>query len=124
MAKVPRRTVYSWQEHDEAFSHDFKQAEIEATEILEGEAFRRAYDGVESERFTRFGIERRVEYSDTLLIFLLKARAPDKYRDRQSVEHSGPGGGPIQNEIEHRGLEVRSVDYRLTAAPLRPSEAD
>jgi hypothetical protein len=29
------------------------------------------------------------EYSDTLTIFLLKAHAPDKYRDNAKVEHSG-----------------------------------
>ena len=34
-------------------------------------------------------------YSDTLLIFRLKAEAPDKYRERISTEHSGPGGGPM-----------------------------
>jgi hypothetical protein len=31
------------------------------------------------------------EYSDTLLIFLLKGLRPEKYRER--FEHSGPGKG-------------------------------
>lgn len=39
--------------------------------------------------------ERAKVQSDTLLIFLLKAHRPEKYRDRASVEHSGKGGGPI-----------------------------
>lgn len=39
------------------------------------------------------------EYSDTLAIFLLKAHAPDKYRERTSAEISGPGGGPVQTLI-------------------------
>jgi hypothetical protein len=35
-----------------------------------------------------------LEYSDTLLIFLLKGIRPEKYRER--FEHSGPEGGPIE----------------------------
>jgi len=34
-------------------------------------------------------------YSDTLLIFLLKARRPGKYGDKVTAEHTGPGGGPV-----------------------------
>ena len=29
------------------------------------------------------------EYSDTLLMFLLKAEKPEKYRDRREIKHSG-----------------------------------
>jgi hypothetical protein len=35
------------------------------------------------------------EYSDNLLMFLLKARAPEKYRERYDFEMSGKGGGAI-----------------------------
>ena len=35
------------------------------------------------------------EYSDTLLIFLLKSHRPGVYRETLRQEHSGPGGGPI-----------------------------
>jgi hypothetical protein len=34
----------------------------------------------------------------TSRIFALKNAAPDEWRDRQAVEHSGPNGGPIQTE--------------------------
>jgi hypothetical protein len=67
-----RPTVYEWQEHDDEFAAAFREAEIEATETLEQEAYRRAFQG-----------------SDTLLIFLLKARAPTKYRDNARIEHAG-----------------------------------
>lgn len=69
---VPRRTFYHWTEHDEAFAAQVREAEIEAVESLEREARRRAIRG-----------------SDTLLIFLLKAARPDKYRDNVSIKHSG-----------------------------------
>jgi hypothetical protein len=36
------------------------------------------------------------EYSDNLLMFLLKAAKPDKYKDRFSSELSGPDGKPVQ----------------------------
>lgn len=39
--------------------------------------------------------EVETRYSDTLLIFLLKGARPEKYKDRQSHEHTGSGGGPI-----------------------------
>lgn len=92
---VPHRTeVYRWQEHDEEFSQEFKQAEIEATEHLEAEAHRRAVEGVTKEkgiyhngRLIDTYIE--IDYSDTLLIFLLKARAPEKYRDRHDITSGG-----------------------------------
>jgi hypothetical protein len=42
------------------------------------------------------------EYSDTLLIFLLKGRNPAVFGDRLKQEHSGPGRGEIQ-------ITVRSV---------------
>jgi hypothetical protein len=48
------------------------------TDLLEDEVLRRA-----------------LEYSDTLLIFLLKARRPAKYRERTIAEHGGAGRGPI-----------------------------
>ena len=40
------------------------------------------------------------EYSDTLLIFMLKARKPDVYRERASIEHTGANGGPLEHAIQ------------------------
>lgn len=92
-AGAPRRTVYAWQEQDDAFAAAYRDAEIEATETLEAEAHRRAvfgtskFKGVYYEGSLLEVIEERT-YSDTLLIFLLKARAPEKYRDRVDVTSS------------------------------------
>jgi hypothetical protein len=90
-AAVERRTVYKWQEHDDGFALAFKQAQVEAVEALEAEAYRRAVEGVEEPLHSAgrmIGTVRR--YSDTLLIFLLKGAAPAKYRERYDA---GPGGG-------------------------------
>ena len=63
----------------------------EATELgtaaLEDEAVRRAYHGVEEPVFYK-GVQcgSITKYSDKLLIFLLKARDPAKYRDGSGAE--------------------------------------
>jgi hypothetical protein len=64
------------------------------------------------------------EYSDTLLMFLLKGLLPERYRDRVKAEISGPAGGPIP--IEQHGLTKLTDDElaqlialagKLTAPP-------
>ncbi len=93
--RVDRRTILNWRKRDRKFSAAFVEADAQASEVLETEARRRAVDGVE-EPIIRdgqvVGTVRR--YSDTLLIFLLKGRKPEMYRER--FEHSGPGGAPLQ----------------------------
>lgn len=96
-----RTEVYRWQERDDQFAAAFREAEIEATELLEAEARRRAVDGVVKETpIFHNGVPvatiTETRYSDTLLIFLLKGLKPDKYRERYQHEHSGPGGGPVE----------------------------
>jgi hypothetical protein len=100
---VGRATVYRWQEQDPTFGAAMREARIEAGERLEAEAYRRADDGVKR-RFPILyqgeQVGERVErhYSDLLLIFLLKAIFPEKYRDR------GEGAGVAAEQPE--GLTV------------------
>ena len=104
-ADVGRRTHYYWLEADEEYAARFKDVEEGVTEALEAEARRRAQVGVEEPVFyqgERVDMIRR--YSDTLLIFLLKARRPEVYRERFDHTLAGPNGGPLivrwQNEAE------------------------
>jgi Bacteriophage Sf6, terminase small subunit-like len=99
-----RKTVYDWREDDADFATAWAEAEMVATETLEAEAWRRATRGVRNTTGVYFRGEEiarhvKVEYSDTLLIFLLKARAPEKYRETVRQEHTGPQGGSI--EVKH-----------------------
>jgi hypothetical protein len=71
-AVIVRSTAYDWRKTDAAFAAAWDDALEAGTDTLEDEAVTRAKDG-----------------SDTLLIFLLKARRPDKYKDRVSTEHAG-----------------------------------
>lgn len=86
-AGCSRNAIYGWQEQDEEFAAAFREAEIQALETLEREAWRRAVEGTPYERTSYWhgepvGTDRKIEYSDALLILLLRARAPEKYRDK------------------------------------------
>lgn len=98
-----RATVYDWQEMDDEFAAGWRESEIKATEVLETEARTRAVIGTQKPIYQGGQLVGFVtEKSDTLLIFLLKARAPEKYRERHEVKHGG--------QIEHVGIEhARSV---------------
>lgn len=93
---IARRTAYDHRESDPEFLTAWDNAIEEAVDLLEQEAQRRAFNGTQRPVFHQ-GAQCGViqEYSDTLAIFLLKAHRPKKYRERSSVEHSGPNGGPI-----------------------------
>lgn len=113
---VGRSTVYAWQEHDQDFSFAFRVAEEEATEHLEEAAYERAVKGVAQEtpifhRGKHIDTVVKTEYSDTLLIFLLKARAPEKYRDNILVTHQ------IKSEAERIAAKLgKTVDEVLAGA--------
>ena len=87
VAGVNRTSVYRWLEHDAEFAVGFHQAEEASTERLEREAYHRA--------------TRRRQPSDALLIFLLKARRPERYRDRYEVRHAGSAEEPVKVEVEY-----------------------
>ena len=86
VAKVGRQCHYDWLASDQQYRAAFEQAKEQAAQTLEDEAIRRAYEGVE--RPVTIAGERELvrEYSDTLLIFLLKGVRPEKYRERFDVK--------------------------------------
>ena len=84
-------TVYAWRKRDPAFA-DAWDATLQAAmeTVLEPEAIRRAVEGTERGIWyqgERVGVEK--EYSDTLLIFLLKGWNPARYKDRREIFHAG-----------------------------------
>lgn len=84
-AGVLRNTVYSWRRDDPQFALDMDEAGDEAVDRLEQEARRRGMDS-----------------SDTLLIFLLKANRPDKYRDKPPVTIDSNAQGGVQIYLPER----------------------
>src|SRR6185437_10625234 len=87
-AGIARTTIYLWLEHDDTFQSAFHDAEKQAIDVLDHACWTRAKDGVPIERSTydRQGnlvaVEKRIEYSDSLAMFLLKSRDRAKYGDK------------------------------------------
>jgi hypothetical protein len=88
-ARISRTRAYVVRDEDEAFKSAWDEALLVATEALELEARRRAMGYLESvyHQGEKVGSIRR--YSDTLMIFLLKAHAPEKYRDKVDITSGG-----------------------------------
>lgn len=86
-AGINPATAYKQRERNKEFAKRWKDAKRQAVELLEAEAWKRA-------RTT----------SDTLLIFLLKANKPRKYRETQRHEHTGADGGAIKVETTYQAI--------------------
>lgn len=95
-AGVARETYYYWAEHDDAFATAAAAAKEMAADRLEKEMVRRAVDGVSKPVYQGGELVGAItEYSDTLLIFALKAMRPEKYRERHDYRHAGADGSPL-----------------------------
>ncbi len=111
-AKIERSLHYRWLKNPK-YAAAFERAKEQAAQVLEDEAVRRAVEGTLKPVFYKgFQCGKIREYSDSLMQTLLKAWKPDKYRERSSVEHSGPDGGPIP--ITDKRLE-KLTDDELSA---------
>ena len=87
-----RATVYAWREEDEAFAAAWDVAVEESTDSMEREALRRAVRGTDKPVFQGGELVGTIsEHSDTLLIFMLKARRPNVYRDHVKVDVDAKG---------------------------------
>ncbi len=84
-AKCSRSAHYKWMQ-DAAYAEAFAEAREAACDVLESEARRRAVEGVVRPVYYRGKIVGTMrKYSDTLLIFLMKAAMPQKYRDNAKI---------------------------------------
>ena len=90
-AGVSRNTAYTRRRLDEDFAAAWAEAVEVGTERLEAAAYRRAIDG-----------------SDVLMIFLLKSRRPEIYRERREILHTGPERPVTAGDLER----IREVGLR------------
>lgn len=99
VADLGYTTVQEWRRQDPKFAAAWAEAVEHGVDLLEDECRRRAYEGCEKPVF-QGGIEvgRIREYSDTLMVLMMKGRRKTVYSER--TEHTGEGGGPMQHEIE------------------------
>jgi hypothetical protein len=97
-AGVHRRYLYEVREKDPVFAAAWAEAWEAGGEALEEEARRRAFSGVRKPVYYQGRVVGHIrEFSDLLVIFLLKGRKPEVYRE--SLEVTGRGGGAIA--IQH-----------------------
>ena len=89
LAGCSSRSIYNWLKADEAFAAAFREAEKAAVDVLEKAAWGRAVHGVPN----RFGEQ---QFSDVLLMFLLKSRDPKKYAQRTDLVLQNGEDGPFQ----------------------------
>ena len=117
-AKVHRSTAYEEREKSAEFAAAWDDALAAALDLMEGEARRRAFEGTLRPVFyegAKCGSVR--EYSDTLMIFLLKAHRPHLYRENTRVVHAGDPASPIKHDHDH-AVSVTAEDVALARAVL------
>lgn len=117
-AVVSRATPYNWRKADEDFAAAWDEALGTYVDSLEAEADRRGVVGVERPVFyagQKCGTVR--DYSDTLLIFRLKALRPEKYRERAAIKIGG--GMTLEALVDSSITEIRRVivDTGIPRAP-------
>lgn len=98
-ADIPRSMHYEWLETDPAYRAQFTAVHEAVVDEAEAELKRRGIHGDDRPVFYRgekCGSIR--EKSDACLIFYLKGRRGDIFRDRGEI--SGPGGGPIEHSVQ------------------------
>lgn len=106
-AGITRQAAYLKRETDLDFAAAWDEALLSAIENAEGEMYRRAVKGTIKPIFqngARVGSVR--EYSDTLLIFMLKAHKPEIYRETVRNETTGKDGEPLTIRIEYVDAET------------------
>lgn len=98
-AGVSRKTAYQHKDQDEEFAAAWNDALGQGIDSAEAELYRRAVKGVVKPVYQGGEEVGKVrEYSDTLLIFLLKSHKPERYNQPVRNEHTGAGGGPVETE--------------------------
>jgi hypothetical protein len=114
---IDNKTHYFWLQKDAEYAAAYAEAQRDAVDRLAAEAQRRAVEGVDEPVFYKGEVAGHIRrYSDTLLIFLLKARDPATYRDRIEHRHgNAEGEGPLQ---------LRIVEEIVVASPEDDREAD
>lgn len=116
-------TLNAWRHYrriNKAFEERVVDALETGTDVLEDEARRRAATGTEKGvwyKGERVGAER--EYSDQLLMFILRARRPDKYRERYDVQQTNV------TDLAQRMVEGRKrLNAERSGAPADDNPAD
>jgi hypothetical protein len=118
LAGVHRDTAYGWKERDPEFAEAWMRARNAGTDRLEDEGWRRAFEGTERPVFQQGQLVGHIrEYSDNLLMFLLRGRRPE-YRDNSKLEVSG---NLTLTHLVEQAAQRRIERTKLLELPAEPS---
>ena len=106
---VDKCTLYMHRDKYPDFKAAWDEAMDEAVDLLEQEAMRRAVEGVDKPVFYQGELVGHIrEYSDALLMFLLRGKRPSRYAHSQQ-----------QHVIEHKGV-IDSAPEKVRIIELHP----
>ena len=125
IAGTSRTRVYELRKRDAIFAAAWDEAEEQAADALEAEAWRRAVVGMPEPLVSAGRVVRDDDgqpiairrYSDTLMIALLKARRPDRFKDRAVVEHDLADGLADRLEAARQRALAASAGGTVTRLP-------
>lgn len=130
-AGINRRVAYLLRSRDPEFQKEWELALQAAGALMEAEAKRRATEGLVKYKFGKNGEPLlhpktgepyyELEYSDTLLIFLLKRIFPTEYRENWKHIIGGDKDNPLQTNHTHElGDHLKAHLEALAAESGRP----
>lgn len=125
-AGIGRARHTKWLHEDEKYEQAFNSSQETVADTLEAEAMRRAVSGTHKPiYFKGEQIDTVREYSDVLLMFLLKGARPEKYRERFDVSNTAKDMEKLAATI---GVPVSSIIESFgggpPAAPEDPKKAN
>lgn len=111
-AKIRREMHYRRMKADAKYKAAFEEADQRFGDRLEAHARQLCMEGVTEPIFRESTeliegvgpvtvykvVGHKLRYPQQLIMMLLKAQKPEKY-NRDRIEHTGPNGGPIENEL-------------------------
>ena len=112
---LDRRTFYHWLRHDEESKKNFQEARTMIVHALEDEAFKRAVEGVQKPVYQGGELVGYItEYSDSLLLKLLQANAPEKYREGAAANiNINNAGGTMQIAHIHSDVPLLNEEMHV-----------
>ncbi|MBT4498077.1 MAG: terminase small subunit protein [Gemmatimonadetes bacterium] len=118
-----RRTVFRWLEKHDEFRHQYTRSRELQQEHFADEILDIADDGQNDWMDTNIGpmVDKEAVLRSKLRVdtrkWLMGKVAPKKYGDRTAVEHSGPGGGPIEYLDQQRQADAELDEWEKENEP-------
>lgn len=124
IAGLDRSELYKHRDRDPEFAQRWTEALDLYVDELEAEARRRAVAGTDKgvwHQGIQVGSEK--QYSDSLLLAMLRAKRSKEYGDKSKMELSGPEGGPLQITESPTAIGRKIAFALATAMRAKEQEA-